>query len=34
MAAAAGFAQSVIGFVLVLVSNLVVRKIDPDKALF
>ena len=34
MAAAAGFTQSVIGFVLVLVSNLVVRKIDPDKALF
>ena len=34
MAAAAGFAQSVIGFVLVLVSNLVVRKVDPDKALF
>lgn len=34
MAAAAGFAQSVIGFVLVLVSNMVVRKIDPDKALF
>ncbi len=34
MAAAAGFAQSVIGFVLVIVSNLVVRKIDPDKSLF
>ena len=34
MAAAAGLAQSIIGFVLVLVSNLVVRKIDPEKALF
>jgi putative aldouronate transport system permease protein len=34
MAAAAGFMQSVIGFVLVLVSNMVVRKIDPDKSLF
>lgn len=34
MAAAAGLAQSLIGFVLVLVSNLVVKKIDPEKALF
>lgn len=34
MAAAAGLAQSIIGFVLVLFSNAVVRKIDPDKALF
>ena len=34
MAAAAGLAQSVIGFILVLVSNAVVRKIDPEKALF
>jgi putative aldouronate transport system permease protein len=34
MAAAAGFAQSVIGFVLVLVSNMIVRKVDPEKSLF
>ena len=34
MAAAAGFMQSVIGFVLVIASNLIVRRIDPDKALF
>jgi putative aldouronate transport system permease protein len=34
MAAAAGFMQSVIGFVLVIVSNLIVRRLDPDKALF
>jgi putative aldouronate transport system permease protein len=34
MAAAAGFAQSIIGFILVLVSNFVVRKVDPEKSLF
>lgn len=34
MSAAASFAQSVIGFMLVLVSNLIVRKIDPERALF
>lgn len=34
MTAAAGFYQSIIGFVLVLISNLVVRKIDADSALF
>jgi len=34
MAAAAGFAQSIIGFVLVLLTNMIVRRIDPDKALF
>lgn len=34
MASAAGLYQSVCGFVLVMVSNLVVRKIDPEKALF
>ncbi len=34
MAAAAGLAQSLIGFVLVIISNLVVRRIDPEKALF
>ncbi|WP_339315220.1 ABC transporter permease subunit [Paenibacillus sp. FSL R10-2734] len=34
MSAAANFYQSIIGFVLVLVSNLVVRKIDKEQALF
>jgi len=34
MASAAGFFQSIVGFALVMISNLVVRKIDPDKALF
>lgn len=34
MAAAAGFYQTVVGFVLVLISNWVVRRIDPEKALF
>jgi putative aldouronate transport system permease protein len=34
MSAAAGLYQSVVGFILVLVSNLIVRKIDPDKSLF
>lgn len=34
MSSAAGLYQSVVGFVLVLVSNLVVRKVDPDNALF
>lgn len=34
MSAAAGFYQSVIGFVLILGANLLVRKIDPDSALF
>ena len=33
-AAAASFAQSVLGFFLVLLSNLIVRKIDSDRALF
>ena len=31
---AAGFLQSVLGFVLVLGANLVVRKVDKDSALF
>ena len=31
---ATGVFQSVVGFTLVLVSNLIVRKIDPDSALF
>jgi putative aldouronate transport system permease protein len=34
MSAAAGLYQSVVGFILVLTSNLIVRKIDPDKSLF
>lgn len=34
MSAAAGFYQSVVGFILVLIANTVVRKVDPDNALF
>ena len=34
MSAAAGFYQSVVGFILVLVANWVVRKLDSDNALF
>lgn len=34
MSAAAGFYQSLVGFVLVLVSNYTVRKFDKDNALF
>lgn len=34
MSAAVGLMQSVMGFVLVIVTNLIVRKIDPDSALF
>ena len=34
MSAAAGLYQSVVGFVLVLAANLIVRKIDKDSALF
>lgn len=34
MAAAAGFYQSIMGLVMVLVSNAIVRKVDPDSALF
>ena len=33
-ASAAGFLQSVLGFVLVLTANFIVRKIDEDHALF
>ena len=33
-ASAAGFLQSVLGFLLVLTANLVVRKVDKDNALF
>ncbi len=34
MSAAAGFYQSIVGFILVLGANLVVRKIDRDSSLF
>lgn len=34
MSAAAGLYQSVVGFVLVLIANAIVRKINPDHALF
>lgn len=34
MSSAAGFYQSLVGFVLVLVSNYIVRKFDKDNALF
>jgi putative aldouronate transport system permease protein len=34
MAAAAGLYQSVVGFVLIVLSNWIVKRIDPDKSLF
>ncbi len=34
MASAAGFIHSVVGFVLVYLSNLIVRKLSPDDAMF
>lgn len=34
MSAAAGFYQSVVGFILVLLANWIVRKVDSDNALF
>jgi len=34
MSAAAGVYQSVVGFILVLLSNWAVRRVDPDRALF
>ncbi len=34
LSAAAGFYQSVVGFVLVVISNLLLRKLDPENALF
>jgi putative aldouronate transport system permease protein len=34
MASAAGFYQSVVGFVLVLIANRIVKRFDPEKALF
>lgn len=34
MSSAAGFYQSIVGFILILGANLTVRKIDPENALF
>ena len=34
MSAAVGFFQSIVGFVLILGTNLIVRKVEPDQALF
>lgn len=34
MSAAAGLYQSLVGFVLIIAANLIVRKLDPDSALF
>lgn len=34
MSAAVGLYQSIVGFVLVLVSNTIIKKVDPDSALF
>ncbi|MDE7276852.1 MAG: sugar ABC transporter permease, partial [Lachnospiraceae bacterium] len=34
MSAAAGFYQSIVGFILVLAANAIVRKLDADNALF
>jgi len=34
LAAAAGFFQAVVGFTLVLTTNLIVRKVSPEMAMF
>ena len=34
MSAVAGLYQSLVGFILVLVANAIVRKLDSDNALF
>ena len=34
MSSAAGFYQSVVGFVLVICANLIIRKISPEEAMF
>ena len=34
MSAAAGFYQSIIGFILVLTANMIVRKVSEENALF
>ena len=34
MSAAAGFYQSIVGFILVITANLIVRKVSEENALF
>ena len=34
MSSAAAFYQSIVGFILVVASNAVVHKIDPERAMF
>ena len=34
MSAAAGFYQSIVGFILVLTANMIVRKVSRENALF
>lgn len=34
MSSAAGFYQSIVGFALVLVSNLIIRRLSKENALF
>jgi putative aldouronate transport system permease protein len=34
MSATTGFYQSVVGFLLILLSNYLVRKVDPENSLF
>ena len=34
MSSAVGVLQSIVGFVLILITNLIVKKIEPDNALF
>ena len=34
LSASAGFYQSMVGFILIMTTNLVVRKVDSDSALF
>jgi len=34
MSGAAGLLQSFVGFVLVMITNMVVKKVDPDSSLF
>ena len=34
MSSAAGFYQSIVGFVLVLTANFIVRKTSPENAMF
>lgn len=34
MSAAAGFYQSIVGFILIIISNLIIRKFNKENALF